>query len=313
MSDEQRRFATYAWWTLGFTVLVILWGAVVRATGSGAGCGSHWPLCNGEIVPASPVTETIIEFGHRLTSGIDLLLVVGLVWGAWRTYPRQHLVRKAALVSLLLIVIEALLGAGLVLLEYVADDTRLARGWWVGGHLLNTYILLAALTFTAYFASGGPSLRWRHREVLGWMLAAAMALIAFLGMSGALTALGDTLFPAETLRAAKELTFSPESHLFVRLRVWHPVLAVVAGLWLAATAWHASIEREDPRVSRLAVWLVSLYLVQLGVGIVNVWMLAPVGIQVVHLLLADLIWILLLLLVAEALRQDRSAATTDHG
>ena len=81
-------FAAYAWAVLGFNLLVILWGAFVRATGSGAGCGSHWPLCNGEVLPRAPALATLIEFSHRLTSGVALLLVIGLVVGAWRGFPR---------------------------------------------------------------------------------------------------------------------------------------------------------------------------------------------------------------------------------
>jgi heme A synthase len=95
---------------------VILWGAFVRATGSGAGCGSHWPLCNGELVPRAPQVETVIEFIHRATSGLAFLLVLGLFVLAWRVYPKGDLVRRAAALSFLFIVTEALVGAGLVLL-----------------------------------------------------------------------------------------------------------------------------------------------------------------------------------------------------
>src|SRR5262249_21494275 len=114
------RYATYAWATLAAILGVILWGAFVRATGSGAGCGSHWPLCNGEVVPRSPTAATLIELGHRVTSGLAALLVVGLVAGAWRAFPRGHAVRRCALAALVLMVLEALIGAGLVLLEHVA-------------------------------------------------------------------------------------------------------------------------------------------------------------------------------------------------
>src|SRR5262245_62215656 len=85
-----KAFIRFAWLTLGITIVVIVWGAVVRATGSGAGCGSHWPLCNGVVVPRSPSMATLIELGHRLTSGLALLLVLGLVIGAWRQIGRAH-------------------------------------------------------------------------------------------------------------------------------------------------------------------------------------------------------------------------------
>jgi heme A synthase len=299
LAPAQQRFARYAWGTLWATVLVILWGAVVRATGSGAGCGSHWPLCNGEVVPLSPGWGTLIEFGHRATSGVDLLLVVGLVWGARRTYAAGAPVRTAAWASLVVILLEALLGAGLVLLEYVADNKEVARGWWVGGHLLNTYVLLLVLTWTAYLAGGGPSFSFRSR--LGLRLGFVLFWVAGLGMTGALTALGDTLFPATDLASGTAMTFSPESHLFVRLRVWHPIMALGTGVLLLATIWPTSLTVNTARASRLAGYLLALFFGQMALGLMNLWLLAPVWLQVIHLLMADLIWIVLILFSAESL------------
>ena len=300
MTKRQQAFARYTWWTLWATVAVILWGTVVRATGSGAGCGSHWPLCNGEVVPLAPAWETVIEFGHRLTSGMALVLVVVLVVLARRAWPAGHRVRSAAWWSLAVMIGEALLGAGLVVLEYVADNAELARGWWVGGHLLNTYLLLAVLAVTAYFADGGAPASWRCRR--GIVLGLLLGLFGVLGMSGALTALGDTLFPARDLAEGTALTFSPDSHLFVRLRVWHPVLAVLAGGFLAAIVWQIALDDEDPEVARYARLLAGLYVLQLAIGVLNVWWLAPVALQVVHLFMADMIWIALVLFSLRALR-----------
>src|SRR5512139_2354559 len=116
------RFAKYAWGDLAYNVLVVLWGAYVRATGSGAGCGSHWPLCNGVVVPRAPQVETMIEFSHRLTSGLSLVLIAVLVVWGFRVYNRGHRVRKALVASGVLIITEALIGAGLVLFGWVAKD-----------------------------------------------------------------------------------------------------------------------------------------------------------------------------------------------
>ncbi len=300
------RYAKLAWLTLGFNLLVILWGAFVRASGSGAGCGSHWPLCNGEVVPHSPAVATMIEFGHRLSSGVALLLIAGLVIGAWRLYPRGHRVRLGAALSGLFIVTEALIGAGLVLLELVAHNASAARGFWVAGHLLNTFLLVAALTVTAWWASGGSWLRLRDRGTLPLALGIAVAGVLVLAISGAVTALGDTLFPATSLAQAEAQTFSPTAHIFVRLRIWHPTLAVVVGFALLVACARALAE---PRSSArpFAVGLIGLYLLQLSVGLVNVWFLAPIGIQVLHLLLSDLIWIFLVLMTASALAEPQRA------
>lgn len=296
-----RRYATFAWATLAANLGVILWGAFVRATGSGAGCGSHWPLCNGEVVPRSPSVETLIELGHRLTSGVALLLVVALVVGAWRRFPHGHLVRRAAAASGVLIVLEALIGAGLVLLELVADDVSIARAWWMAGHLLNTFLLVGALTLTAWWASTDERPRLRGGGAIVVTLAAALLGMLVVGVSGAITALGDTLFPVATFAEGKALTFSETAHLFLRLRIWHPVLAMTAGVLMAVAAVHAVVHRATPVVRRTAVAVVVLVVAQLAVGLVNMWWLAPVPLQLVHLLLADLMWIALVVLSSSAL------------
>jgi heme A synthase len=298
-------YATYAWGVLAFNVGVILWGAIVRATGSGAGCGSHWPLCNGEVVPRAPAVATLIEFGHRVSSGLALLFIGGLVLGAWRGYPRGHRVRRGAAWSAAFIVSEALIGAGLVLLEHVARDASLARGYWVGGHLINTFLLVGALTLTAWWASGGTPMRVRGHGRVGVALAIALIAVLLLGVSGAVTALGDTLYPVSTLAEGKALTFSATAPLFVRLRVWHPTLAVAVGVALVIAAGLAV--RSRPSARPLALTLIGLYAGQLALGVVNVELLAPVGVQIAHLLLSDLIWIALVLLAARALADPTTA------
>lgn len=293
-------YARFVWCVLGFNLLVILWGAFVRATGSGAGCGSHWPLCNGEIVPRSPGVETLIELGHRVTSGVALLLVAALVVGAWRRFPAGHAVRRAAAGSGFFIVTEALIGAGLVLLELVAENRSLARGYWMAGHLVNTFLLVAALTLTGWLASGGRAPQ-RAGALSVAIYSAALGGMIVLGISGAITALGDTLFPAATLAEAKALTFSESAHLFVRLRVWHPLIALAVGIILAFAARHALADQRTVVGRPLAYSVLSLYAIQLAVGLANVWLLAPVPLQMLHLLLSHLVWIALILMVAGVL------------
>jgi heme A synthase len=292
------RFARYAWLTLAYNVAVVLWGAIVRATGSGAGCGSHWPLCNGVVVPQSPRIETIIEFSHRLTSGVALLLVVGLLVWAFRARPRGHASRRAAAWSMFFMVGEAAVGAALVLFRLVADNPSMARAMFMATHLVNTFLLLGALTLTAHFASGGAPFRWRGH---GWSSGGVMlGLFGLLlaGVSGATAALGDTLFPSQSLAEALRRDLSPTAHLLIRLRIFHPMIAIVAGMFAAylAMQWLPRVETR-----RLAGWTLAFVLAQIGAGVMNVLLLAPVWLQVVHLLLADLLWIAFLRLGASAL------------
>jgi heme A synthase len=295
------RFARYAWLTLAYNVAVILWGALVRATGSGAGCGSHWPLCNGEVVPRAPRLATIIEFSHRATSGIALLLVVALVVWAFRGRPRGHAARQAAVWSLIFMLSEAAVGAGLVLFELVADNQSMARALFVATHLINTFLLLAALTLTARFASGGVPFRLRSQGTLGGGILLGFLALLLSGVSGAVAALGDTLFPATSLAQALEQDLSPTAHLLIRLRIFHPAFAIAAGAIVLYLSLKLLKTRPGPETSRYALWTSGLVFIQVLAGAVNVLLLAPVWLQLVHLLLADLLWIAFLLLGASAL------------
>ncbi len=290
------RFANYAWSVLAYNVAVILWGAYVRATGSGAGCGGHWPTCNGEIIPQATRVETIIEFSHRLSSGLALVLVVGLAVWAFRGYAKGHLVRRGAAVSLALTLVEALLGAGLVLFDLVAQNASLTRAVSISLHLLNTFMLLAALALTAWWASGGEPVDFR--DAAAWPLLIGVLSMLILGVSGAIAALGDTLFPSTSLSAGLTQDFSSSAHLFIRLRSYHPFIAIAVGLLLMAIANRHGFSSPKRRVKRLAVMLVGAIVMQWAAGAVNVFLLAPVWMQIVHLLLADLVWILLVLMIA---------------
>jgi heme A synthase len=292
------RFSNYAWLVVAYNLLVILWGAYVRATGSGAGCGSHWPLCNGVVVPRQAQIETLVEFTHRLTSGLAFLLVLVLVVWAFRTHPKGHPVRLGATLSMIFIITEALVGAGLVLFGWTADNQSVGRVISISVHLVNTFLLLAALTLTAWWASGGERIVLRGQGISVWLFAIGFLGVLILGVSGAITALGDTLFPAGSLSEGIAQDFEPTAHFLVRLRVWHPLIALLNGLYLLFLGGLIYLFRATPRIQRLALTLGALFLAQLVAGMINLGLLAPVWMQLVHLLLADLVWIALVLLAA---------------
>lgn len=295
------RFAKFAWATLAFNIGVILWGALVRATGSGAGCGSHWPTCNGEVLPSLESMETTIEFVHRATSGVALLLVIGMFIWAWRIYPRGHIVRGATAVSLAFIILEALVGAGLVKFGWVADDASSERAVVISVHLINTFMLVASLALSSWWASGGRRLQLESSKPL--LLAFMLALLGVLviGVTGAITALGDTLFPAESFAAGLQQDLDPNAHFLIRLRVWHPVAAIGVGFYVFFLSLLVAMFRPD-RAVRRAAWAVGLLFgLQLAAGLTNLLLNAPLWMQIVHLLLADLVWIALVLLSAAAL------------
>ncbi|HEX6974520.1 MAG TPA: COX15/CtaA family protein, partial [Vicinamibacterales bacterium] len=300
------RLGRFAWSVLLYNIAVIVWGAYVRATGSGAGCGNHWPLCNGEMVPPSPTVATLIEYSHRLTSGLALVGVVVLLAWTWRACRPGHPARTGAVLSVFFMLTEAAVGAGLVLFQLVADNASAARAMFMGVHLLNTFVLLASIALTAWWLSGGAPVRLagggaRLAAVLG-----GCAALLVVSSSGAVAALGDTLFPSRTLSEALAADLSATSHLLIRLRVLHPVFAAataLALLWLAPWLGRAHGRAASP----LSRAVVALAVSQIALGFGNVILLAPVWLQLVHLTVADFIWIAFVLLGASALGVEQGA------
>jgi len=309
------------WLTLIFLLAVIAWGAYVRASGSGAGCGSHWPLCNGQIVPVAVQTQmgassgataptaptavkTWIEFAHRVTSGLSLVLCLALCWSAFREYAAKSFTRRAAVGSVIFILLEALLGAGLVLLELVAENKSVMRTVSLGVHLVNTFILLAAVALTVHWAGKervggiGGGLRIRslrgNRRHLGLAAASFVAVLGMLvlGASGAMTALGDTLFP----QAANHVGYEAGvEHFLIRLRVYHPFFAVFYAIYGVAFAFWVKKYFEEWFFSTL---FSGLLVAQLLLGVMNILWLVPTPLQLAHLMMADGVWIMLVLMLS---------------
>ena len=305
------RFARFAWSLLAYDIGVAAWGAYVRATGSGAGCGKHWPLCNGEVLPPAPRVETLVELSHRLSSGAALLLTVVLLVWSWRAYPRGHCVRSGALAAMAFMVTEAALGAALVLFELVAHDASAKRGLSVSLHLVNTFFLLASTALTAWWASGFAPARIRGQGLAAWSTLLPIGAMLLVGSSGALTALGDTLFPSASMASGMAEDFAPRAHLFIRLRALHPLLATMTAAMIVVAGGVTRSCRPTRTVSVVSRITISLAVVQIAGGFVDMLSLAPVWIQLVHLVLADAVWIALVLTAAAALSEPSVAEPVD--
>lgn len=287
---QARGVVRFAWAVVGYNVLVVLWGALVRATESGAGCGNNWPLCNGVAIPVSPTLHTIIEFTHRQMVTGDVLGVAALLVWTFRASVKGAAARVFVVASTLLLINEAFLGALLVKLGYVTGNRSIGRVVVLSIHLSNTLLLLAALTLTALMLGTGQM--WAGLGKVrgrGFMLAGLLATLV-VGVSGSLAALGDTLFPAASLSAAMAQDFATGSPWLLRVRWVHPASAVVAALFVL---W--LVRRGGWTRSR---WVVGLVGFQFVLGLADIVLLAPTWMQIVHLLGADLYWIALVLLAA---------------
>lgn len=297
---QDARYARFAWFVLAFNLLVILVGTVVRATGSGAGCGQHWPTCQGEVIPLAPSLKTIIEYTHRMVSGIDGLFVLALVGLAHRLYPKRHGVRRASVWVLVFTIIESLLGAVLVKRGYVDQDASVGRAVAMSVHLCNTFFLLSTLSLTAWYAGGRPRVQLFKQGAVSAALWFAFIAMILLGISGAITALGDTLFPAQSHEEVVRLAAQANAPFLLKLRVWHPYIAGSVGLYLlliAGLVAHLRPSAESRRWGSLLGWI---FLAELVIGLINVWLRAPLFMQIIHLMFADFVWVTLCLLSCSA-------------
>ena len=305
-SPALRRFA---WGVLVYFIAVILWGTLVRATGAGAGCGNHWPLCNGTVMQHSASVNTLIEFVHRLTSGLSFFAVVGLAVWIFTGTVRGHLARAAAVASVVFTLIEATLGALLVKLGLTAQSQSPIRPTYLALHLANTLLLLAALTLTAHLLSRREGyLRGSVRLVAPFSAAVAVIAVMIVGVTGSLAALGDTLFPASSLGLALAQDFLATSGWLVRWRWMHPTVAFLSSIvliWLLIRAVRRKVLWDNRSLSALILLLLAAVYV---LGLLDVVLLAPLWVQVAHLLAADMLWAALVVLTARLTIQPKEAS-----
>jgi cytochrome c oxidase assembly protein subunit 15 len=293
-SSLSRLLPPYAALVVGFMVLVILEGAIVRATGSGAGCGNHWPLCNGDFFPHHPRLATVIEYTHRSMTGLCTTLVALLIGWTFLARPRGARARRAVVWTGILLITEAILGAILVKGGYVENNASDMRVVMQCIHFTNTMLLLAAITVTWWWLRDNrpqPTLPLDPRaRSVAWL---SLLATLFVGATGSVAALADTLFPPTSVQAAFLQDFASNSPLLVRMRWLHPASALIA---LACAIWLALQVRSA--LGRLVLGLIAA---QLFLGAADVLLLAPTWMQVLHLLGADLYWIALVAACASVL------------
>ncbi len=289
---------------------VILWGTVVRATGSGAGCGDSWPKCGQQFIPPNPTVETLIEFTHRTSSFLAGLGVAALFFLSFWAWPKRHLVRRAATASAVLIVIEASLGASLVIFGWVKDDISVGRMFVVPLHLANTFMLLGALAVTAWWGSGFalPVLAGRTKSIR--LLGVGLVTLLVVGATGTLNALADAVFPANSVAEGIAEEFGSTAPMLLRLRIFHPIVAIAGGLlvaWIAAKIGR----RASKQTQRLGAAVSVVVLSQFFIGIANIFFLTPLSIQIVHLLVADVLWLAFVLFAVSWLGDPVSVKAKD--
>jgi heme A synthase len=304
-------FAKYALFVLVYNLVVIIWGVFLRASHSGDGCGQHWLTCQGEVIPSAPQLKTIIEFSHRLTTGLSAITVLVLLVWAYRRFTKGDPVRRVAAFSFAFIIIESLIGAGLVLTGNTADNWTPSRPYWAIGHLINTFLLIAALTLTCWHARGEKLVSFNVDRKILLLLTLGVLGIFVIGSSGSLAALSNMLFPSTSIIGGVADDFSGTSPMLVRLRISHPIVSIAVGMFLIFLAgWLKRLSGNDRAVTKWGNILSLLVLVQFVSGAATLLLHAPIVMQLVHLFLADAVWISFIVVAAEFLsvRVGRTAS-----
>ena len=301
-------FSHYAAFALAYNLLVIVWGVFLRASYSGDGCGQHWLTCQGEPIPSAPELKTVIEFSHRITTMLAGVVVLVLLIWAFKKFEKGHIVRKLAALSFVFILIEGAIGGGLVLTGNTAANWTPTRPFWTAGHLINTFILIAFLALTAWFARKGDraTKRLSTRDIA--LIVVGIAAILIVGISGSMAALSTMLFPSASVVEGVARDFDPNSHLLLRLRILHPILSIFTAVFLLF--FSAFMRKNSAGSADVAKWakaLTILIVVQVAFGAATLLSLGPIVMQLGHLLLADLVWIAFVLLCASYVT-DRSVS-----
>lgn len=282
------KFSKLAWFNLVWTILVILWGAVVRATNSGAGCGNYWPLCGQSLVPTFEVFHTYVEFTHRVMSGILLITIFIMFMIGRNRFKNSPIRRQLNTLVFIFLLVEALLGAGLVVFELVEDNDSTFRIIAISLHLLNTFILVGLTALNAFFVSK-PNLKITNLT-LKVTFKVILLFILIIGVSGAVTSLADTVFPPKSFSETMSDWVDPQAHLLQRLRPFHPIIAGLLGLGILGYV-NQFFHPKSSWGKKLRRWIHIFILIQFGLGSLNIILHVPLTVQILHLLFADLIWI----------------------
>ena len=267
---------------LYLSILSILAGAFVRATGSGDGCGATWPTCKGRIIPSLSDTSELIEFSHRSVSGV-LLIVTLIIFTKTRKFQKNSLVRTVTNYLTFFVIFEALIGAVIVIFEWVGLNSSLPRIIAVPIHLVNTFGLLGCYAILYKILD-------ENIEEITSMFNKNFIFISSLfllsGATGSIAALADVLFPSASFIEGFLADFDRTSEVLTRLRILHPVVSSVLSLVLYVYSTQIN-KKYNIRVKPLQ----TLIFVAVFLGFLNVLSNIILPLSILHLAIADFLWI----------------------
>ena len=272
----------YAKAGLYLSIASILAGAFVRATGSGDGCGATWPTCKGKIIPALSDTSELIEFSHRSLSGV-LLVVTLIIFAKTRSFQKGTLVRSVSNYLTFFVIFEALIGAVIVIFEWVGLNSSLPRIIAVPIHLVNTFGLLGSYAIL-YKILQDDLENIRPMFNKNFILISSLFLLS--GATGSITALADVLFPSASFIEGFLADFDRTSEVLTRLRILHPIISSALSIVLFVYATGIS-NKYNVSVKPLKL----LIIIAVFLGVLNVLSNIVLPLSILHLAIADFLWI----------------------
>ena len=273
---------SYAKAGLLLSIASILAGAFVRATGSGDGCGATWPTCKGKIIPALSDTSELIEFSHRSVSGV-LLVVTLIIFAKTRKFQKESLVRTVTNYLTFFVIFEALIGAVIVIFEWVGLNSSLPRIIAVPIHLVNTFGLLGSYAIL-YKILQDDLQNIKNMFNKNFLLISSLFLLS--GATGSITALADVLFPSASFVEGFLADFDRTSEVLTRLRILHPIISSILSIVLYV---YATGIRKKYNVSVKPLQI--LILIAVFLGVINVLSNIVLPLSILHLAIADFLWI----------------------
>jgi len=273
---------SYAKAGLLLSIVSILAGAFVRATGSGDGCGATWPTCKGKIIPALSDTSELIEFSHRSVSGV-LLVVTLIIFAKTRKFQKDSLVRIVTNYLTFFVIFEALIGAVIVIFEWVGLNSSLPRIIAVPIHLVNTFGLLGSYAIL-YKILQDDLQNIKNMFNKNFLLISSLFLLS--GATGSITALADVLFPSASFVEGFLADFDRTSEVLTRLRILHPIISSTLSIVLYV---YATGIRKKYNVSVKPLQI--LILIAVFLGVINVLSNIVLPLSILHLAIADFLWI----------------------
>lgn len=289
--EQRKKLTLFAQTLFYYTLVVILWGAWVRISHSGDGCGDTWPLCGGKLIPEVERGKTWVEYGHRLMSGVyGILVFVFWLWGR-RLLPKKSLAATAILLTFLFTISEALLGAKLVIFGLVTSNDTPFRAFVMALHQINSLLLTGSIAVAWLGLQANDSMLGKHAVKIKDFFSLRTLSILLFAITGAWASLSTTLFPSESLISGLMNDLSAESHYLVRLRILHPLLAVSLGLYFVWDYWTKSLSTETNELSKkISAQTAFAFLVAIAFGASTLLALSPTWMKLTHLGIAHLLW-----------------------